>query len=193
MSPKKVVVVASVNVYREPDRLSYEIPITASTTIGELKAMLTTRFGIAADVEVKVRHHGHRMTDGDKIGSKSPLCLQEISVVKSINDSMTILDLSKWTSPELLTWAIANAVVVKKSAGKAVLIDAIMAFKNVNKHSFIIFVKSLNGIATPVEVSAGAVIDVADYSIDIQQQAQQQQNKPTTAITTKRTLGCSGY
>ena len=169
MSPKKVVVVASVNVYREQDRLSYEIPVTASTTIGELKAMLTTRFGIAADVEVKVRHHGHRMTDGDKVGSKSPLCLQEISVVKSINDSMTILDLSKWTSPELLTWAIANAVVVNKSAGKAVLVAAIMAFKNVTDPSSVlteeieIQIETPRGSIIPKLVRAGDIIKLADF------------------------------
>ena len=131
MAPKKTpVVVTSVNVDRELDRLSYDMPITPNTSIGQLKAALKVRFAIADDVEIKLRHHGHRLSNDDKVGSKSPLCLQEIAVVKSINDSMTILELSNWTSPELLTYALANAVVVNKSASKVAIMDAIMTHKH---------------------------------------------------------------
>ncbi len=72
---------------------------------------------------------------------------------------MTILELSNWTSPELLTWAVANAVVVNKSAGKAALMAAVMAHKHGPDGSITIYIKTHKGTTT-FNVADGDTIDL---------------------------------
>ncbi len=158
MAPKKVV--DSVDVYRESKRQTLTVAIGPDETFGELKAKLIQMLGITD--EVMLRHHGHRTSDYDKLGSKSPIQLQELTKKTDISSNSTMDELMQHGAKDLMEYAVSNGIKVNKSAGKTEVAQAIRGCST-SSTSIIISIKKLSGEVEPVSVHAGTVINIADF------------------------------